>query len=80
MGTRLPSNFFQYPLVNTTGCNNDGVDPTEILNFLFKKSLGIPNTRPHGDFTSEIYTWNSILNVDNKKLYLLAFTPLSNFI
>jgi len=69
MGTPLPNNFFQYPLVNTTGCNSDGVDPTEILNFLFKKSLGIPNTRPHGDFTSELYTWNSILNVDNKTLY-----------
>ena len=50
----LPSNFFAYPLINTAlGCNADGVDPTEILNYLIKKQFSIPNTRPYSSYATE---------------------------
>lgn len=49
----LASNFFAYPLVGSSGCNTDGVDPMEMLNFLFKKQFGFPNTKPYIKYNNE---------------------------
>ena len=50
--SNLPNNFFTSPLIGTNVLS-DGVDPTEILNFLFKKSFGIANTKSYYDYNSE---------------------------
>jgi len=67
----LPSYFFSQPLVGPNTRNNDGIDPAEILNFLFKKNFGVPNVYPYigydgdrpGVFNSTKITNNTNLNV-----------------
>jgi hypothetical protein len=56
----LPPNYFSYPLINTSlGCNADGIDPTEIINFLFKKQLGFANTAKVNLYSTEGNNYNS---------------------
>lgn len=65
----LPPNFSIYPLVGDSGQRADGVDPQEILNYLFKKSFGIPNTRQYITYANELYSYNSTQNLLNTNIY-----------
>ena len=72
--SRLGSNFFTFPLIGPTSNYQDyladGVDPTEILNFLFKKSFGFPNAKPYNAYYADLPAlFNSDKNVVNSKLY-----------
>ena len=60
----LRSNFFQFPLVDThTGFIDDEVGPTEIINYIFKKSFGFPNSRPYTVYYDEAKTTQSFPNI-----------------
>lgn len=61
-GTAITNIFSQYPLINSNAINDngdtvsyrgDGIDPTEILNYMFKKQFGIPNARPYSTYNTE---------------------------
>lgn len=70
----LPPNFDAYPLVGpdqiTPNKRQDGVDPSEILNYLFKKSFGIPNTIPYSDYANDSAgAFNSTPAIKNKYIY-----------
>ena len=68
----LPNNYFQEPLVGpgATGWRNDGVDPTEILNYLFKKSFGIPNAQSYYDYANDFSgSYNSTQSIKNNYIY-----------
>ena len=63
--------FSQYPLINSNATNSfetnvsyrgDGVDPTEILNYMFKKQFGIPNASPYSIYSSESIAQSSFQN------------------
>jgi len=56
--TSLTSNYFAYPLMGTN-CNTDGVNPTEIINYLFKKQLGLANTSKLQTYNSEPSQYNN---------------------
>jgi len=77
----LASNYFSYPLIGPTSNYQDyladGVDPTEILNYLFKKSFGFPNTSPYLDYANDKNSfYNSEKNLPNNNIYG-QFIPLS---
>lgn len=72
--SRLNSNFFTYPLIGPSSNYQDyladGIDPTEILNYLFKKSFGFPNAKPYDTYNNDLPDlYNSEKNVVNSKLY-----------
>jgi len=56
--TSLSSNYYAFPLMGTN-CNADGVNPTEIINYLFKKQLGLANTSKLHTYNSETFKYNS---------------------
>jgi hypothetical protein len=69
-GSAIANIFSQFPLINSNAIDNngnsvsyrgDGVDPTEILNFIFKKQFGIPNARPYSTYNTEA-TQSSLAN------------------
>jgi len=64
----LSANFFTSPLIGTNVLS-DGVDPTEILNFLFKKSFGIANSKPYWDYSDETVGFNSTPFTNLNSLY-----------
>lgn len=69
LAARLPDNYFNAPLVGNS-YRADGVDPTEILNYLFKKSFGIPNTQVYNAYYGDNpATFNSIPSVKTEKIY-----------
>jgi hypothetical protein len=66
----LPGNYFEEPLVGSTGIRNDGVDPTEILNYLFKKSFGIPNAQVYKDYANDFSgSYNSTQSIKNNYIF-----------
>jgi hypothetical protein len=66
----LQPNFFEEPLVNTTvGYGNDGVDPTEIINLVFKKNFGIPNAKPYTQYYEDLFTTNSFIQTFQNQQY-----------
>lgn len=64
----LPDNYFTPPLIGTD-IRQDGIDPTEILNYLFKKSFGIPNGKAYYTYNNEFTTYNSTPSIKNKYIY-----------
>jgi len=63
-GSGLQNIFSQYPLINTNASNSyrgDGVNITEIVNFIFKKQFGIANTSPYATYNNE-YSLTSFTN------------------
>ena len=72
----LPSYFLSLPLTGTNGRNNDGIDPTEILNYLFKKSFGIPNTKLINAYNADSpESFNSAIRVNNTNIYSQYIPP-----
>jgi hypothetical protein len=70
----LASNYFSYPLIGPTSNYQDyladGVNPTEILNYLFKKSFGFPNANPYNDYNNDApASYNSEKNLTNNNIY-----------
>jgi hypothetical protein len=73
----LASNYFSYPLINTSlGCNADGIDPTEIINFLFKKQLGFANTAKVGLYYIEGNNYNSFKPTTTNLLFSQYIPPI----
>jgi hypothetical protein len=68
MTSFLPSNYFTSPLIGTD-IRQDGINPTEILNYLFKKSFGIPNGKAYFTYNREFPDYNSTPSVKNDKIY-----------
>lgn len=69
--TAITNIFSQYPLINSNASNaegiivsyrGDGVDPTEILNYMFKKQFGIPNASPYSTYSTESVAQSSFQN------------------
>lgn len=61
-GTPIANIFSRFPLINSnakdvnsniTSYRGDGVNPTEILNYMFKKQFGIPNSSPYSTYATE---------------------------
>jgi hypothetical protein len=70
MAAPLQNNFFEQPLINTTfGYENDGIDPTEIINLVFKKNYGIPNAKPYTQYYDDLFTTNSFINTFQNQQY-----------
>jgi len=70
----LTSNYFSYPLIGPTSNYQDyladGINPTEILNYLFKKSFGFPNTNPYNNYNNDRPSlFNSEKNMPNNNIY-----------
>ena len=66
----LQPNFFEEPLVDTTeGYGNDGVDPTQIINLVFKKNFGIPNAKPYTQYFDDLFTTNSFIQTFQNQQY-----------
>jgi len=70
----LASNYFSYPLIGPTSNYQDyladGVNPTEILNYLFKKSFGFPNANPYNDYNNDLASfYKSEKNLTNNNIY-----------
>ena len=73
----LASNYFSYPLIDTSlGCNADGIDPTEIINFLFKKQLGFANTAKVGLYSIEGNNYNSFKSTTTDILFSQYIPPI----
>jgi hypothetical protein len=83
-GFGLQPNYSNFPLVGSDGIRNDSINPTEILNYLFKKSFGFPNTSLYDAYNNEaVGSFNSTPYIINKNLYSqpipnIAPTDLSN--
>jgi len=63
--------FGKYPLINTNASNSfrgDGINTTEITNFIFKKQFGIPNTNPYSVYSTESAN-DSFLNASKDRQY-----------
>ena len=74
----LPPNFNVYPLSGlTSGGNNraDGVDPSEILNFLFKKSFNIPNAAPYQNYGYDSIYYNASIHLNSRNVYSQYIPP-----
>lgn len=71
--TTLASNYYAYPLMGAN-CNADGIDPTEIINYLFKKQLGFANTNKIGTYNNESTLYNSY-NPTTTNLLFSQFIP-----
>jgi hypothetical protein len=70
-GGNLSQIFSEYPLINSNVTNSfrgDGINVTEIVNFIFKKQFGIPNTNPYIDYSGESYI-DSLLNASKDRQY-----------
>jgi len=68
----LPNNFLTEPLVGpgVNGWRSDGVDPTEMINYLFKKSFGIPNAQAYKTYRFDFSgTYNSTQTIKNNFIY-----------
>jgi len=65
----LPPNYFTYPLIEIRGYEDDSVNPTEIINLVFKKTFGIPNSKPYRQYYDELYTTNSFINTFQNQQY-----------
>jgi len=71
--TTLASNFFAYPLMSIN-CNADGINPTEVINYLFKKQLGFANTSKIAPYNNESLFYNSY-NPTTTNLLFSQFIP-----
>jgi len=65
----LPPNFNIYPLVGLVGNRADGVDPSEILNLLLKKTFNIPNAKPYKNYAFDSAFYNSTLHLNSRNVY-----------
>jgi len=75
----LSANFFTSPLIGTN-ILSDGVNPTEILNFLFKKSFGIANSKPYWDYSDETVGFNSTPFTNLNSLYSQKIPTINELI
>jgi hypothetical protein len=71
--TTLSPNYYAYPLMGTN-CNADGINPTEIINYLFKKQLGFANTNKIAIYNAESTLYNSY-NPTTTNLLFSQFIP-----
>jgi hypothetical protein len=83
MGTLAP-NFFEYPLIGSNSTTmaidryTDGVGPTEMINYMFKKQFGIPNVFPYQPYNSDIQLQISALNnstLDKQYSQYIPYNP-----
>jgi hypothetical protein len=66
----LQNIFFNNPLIDIVqGYSNDGIDPTEMLNFFFKKTLGIANAKPYTQYYDDLITTPSYINTFQTQQY-----------
>jgi hypothetical protein len=69
--TLLNPIFFQYPLIGsntaitgdfTVQRRNDTINPTEMLNYMFKKQFGIPNVLPYTNYANDEFIPTTAIN------------------
>lgn len=74
----LQPNFFEYPLIDTTtGRSADGIDPTEMLNYFFKKSIGIVNAKPYNKYNSDLFNLTSAFTNSFQNQQYSQYIPLA---
>lgn len=74
LNTELDSSFFTYPLSgvadstedNVVQRRKDGVSAMEMLNYIFKKQFGIPNSKPYIKYNVDIPLKKSSINNSTK--------------
>jgi len=79
----LRANFFEYPLIGNDdngelNPNADGVGPTEMINYMFKKQFGIPNAFPYEPYYGDVQLRVSGLNnstLDKQYSQFIPYNP-----
>ena len=79
----LRPNFFQPPLIgrddnDVINPNADGIGPTEMINYMFKKQFGIPNAYPYEPYYNDLQLRISGLNnstLDKQYSQFIPYTP-----
>jgi len=86
--SEIPNNFFQYPLLGTNEVGDytiqrrsDGINPTEMLNYMFKKQFGIPNANPYNVYNVDLKNRISAINsstLDKQYSQSIPYKPPSD--